>query len=456
MQRHPRPSLRTARLTLAAPLTLIAAASALTAATAPGPAHAQSQSEAQQAQQVPGVPSRAYDIPAGPLATVLGRLGADAGILLSYSSEQTAGRQSPGVRGNLTPTEALAAALAGTGLEAVPEGSGWRLRTAQAGATEAGGATLAEVRVTAQGERGSATEGTGRNARALEGITVTASGMRESASTRLQLAPRETPQSVSTITREQIESQSLTTLDAVLRNVTGISVGFYDTQRPRYYSRGFNVSDYQIDGMPSYNGGAIGYDTALYDGVEVVRGVNGIMKSVGAPSATVNLARKRPQREFAASVGLIAGSWGLYRAEADLNVPLNADGSVRSRFVLAPQKNKSFRDRLSEDNTALLAAIEADVGASTVVSLGYQRQDTKRKAPVWGAIPLFATDSTYIDLPRSTNFSPPWTRWNGTADTLYATLEHQLNDDWSLKASVTMAACRPILLCSRPGRTTWA
>jgi len=77
------------------------------------------------------------------------------------------------------------------------------------------------------------------------------------------------------------------------------------------------------------------------------------------------------------------------------------------------------------------------VGASTVVSLGYQRQDARRKAPVWGAIPLFATDSTYIDLPRSTIFSPPWMRWNGTADTLYATLEHQLNDDWSLKASVS-------------------
>ena len=47
--------------------------------------------------------------------------------------------------------------------------------------------------------------------------SVTVSGSRENTSTRLQLTPRETPQSVSTVTREQIERQSLTSIDAVLR-----------------------------------------------------------------------------------------------------------------------------------------------------------------------------------------------------------------------------------------------
>ena len=51
--------------------------------------------------------------------------------------------------------------------------------------------------------------------KALGGITI--SGARESASTRLPLTPRETPQSPSTVTRAQIERQSLTSIDAVLR-----------------------------------------------------------------------------------------------------------------------------------------------------------------------------------------------------------------------------------------------
>ena len=51
--------------------------------------------------------------------------------------------------------------------------------------------------------------------KALGSITI--SGARESASTRLPLTPRETPQSTSTVTRAQIERQSLTSIDAVLR-----------------------------------------------------------------------------------------------------------------------------------------------------------------------------------------------------------------------------------------------
>ena len=271
--------------------------------------------------------------------------------------------------------------------------------------------------------------------KALGSITI--SGARESASTRLPLTPRETPQSTSTVTRAQIERQSLTSIDAVLRNVNGIAVSFYDTQRPLYYARGFQITDFQTDGLPSYSSSTNQeFDTALYERIDIVRGANGIQTGVGVPSATINMIRKRPQREFAASVALTAGSWNLYRGELDLNAPLNSDGSVRSRLVVAPQKKESFRDRYSEDKTALLAAVEADIGQSTVVALGYQRQSNDPKAPIWGTIPRFATTGAPIDLPISTSFSPSWTRWERTSGTLYATLDHQLNDDWSLKAAL--------------------
>ncbi|MES2584499.1 MAG: TonB-dependent siderophore receptor [Pseudomonadota bacterium] len=267
--------------------------------------------------------------------------------------------------------------------------------------------------------------------------SVTISGARESASTRLQLTAKETPQSVSTVTREQIERQSLTSIDSVLRNVTGIAVSFYDTQRPLYYARGFQITDFQVDGLPTFSSSTNQeFDTAVYERVEIVRGANGILTGVGVPSATINMIRKRPQRDFAASVAVTAGSWNLWRAEIDLNAPLTANGSVRSRIVIAPQKKDSFRDRYSEDKSAVLATVEADLGTSTVVAVGYQRQSNDPKAPIWGTIPRFATDGTPIDLPISTSFSPPWTRWDRKSATVYATMEHQFNDEWSLKAAL--------------------
>ncbi|WP_304307131.1 TonB-dependent siderophore receptor [Pseudacidovorax intermedius] len=271
--------------------------------------------------------------------------------------------------------------------------------------------------------------------KSLDAVTV--QGARESATTRLPLTARETPQSVTSVTREQIERQSLTSIDAVLRNVNGVAVSFYDTQRPLYFARGFQITDFQIDGLPSYSSTTNQeFDTALYERIDVVRGANGILTGVGTPSATVSLTRKRPQRQFAGSVSLSAGSWDFKRAELDLNVPLNADGSVRSRFVIAPQKKDSFRDRYSEDKNAMLAVVEADLGSSTVASIGYQRQKNDPKAPIWGTIPRFATDGGKIDLPVSTSFSPSWTRWSRESETLYANLEHQFNDDWSLRASI--------------------
>lgn len=57
--------------------------------------------------------------------------------------------------------------------------------------------------------------------------------------TRLPLTLQETPQSVSVIGLQRLEEQSLFSIDDVMRNVTGVNVSFYDTQRPLYFVRGF-------------------------------------------------------------------------------------------------------------------------------------------------------------------------------------------------------------------------
>ena len=269
---------------------------------------------------------------------------------------------------------------------------------------------------------------------ALGSVTIT--GTRDNATTRLPLTPRETPQSVSTVERAQLEQQSLTSVDAVLRSVTGIHVSLFDTQRPLYYARGFQITDFQVVGVPTYSANTNQeFDTALYQSIDIVRGANGIMTGVGTPSATINLVRKRPQRKFGGSVALTAGSWDLYRAELDLNAPLTSDGSVRSRWVVAPQTRHSFRDRYEEDKYALLGVIEADIGAATVASVGYQRQNNEPVAGIWGALPRFASDGGLANMPVSTSFSPSWTRWSRDSATLFATVDHQLAEQWALKAA---------------------
>ena len=272
--------------------------------------------------------------------------------------------------------------------------------------------------------------------RALDRVTISAARKKlEGASTRLPLTARETPQSMNSLDASRIENETLISINDVMQTITGVNVSFYDTQRPLYFARGFQITDFQIDGVPTYSSSTQQeYDTVFYSRIDVVRGANGLTTGAGIPSATVNMVRKRPEKTFSAYGGLVMGSDAFHRVEADVNTPLTSDGRVRARFIASAQERDGFRDRHSETKTAFMATVEADLTASTTLTLGYQDQNNVPKGAIWGTIPRFASDGSLAGLPRETSFSPAWARWSRRNGTFYAQLEQKLGDDWTLKA----------------------
>ncbi|GAI40220.1 unnamed protein product, partial [marine sediment metagenome] len=244
-----------------------------------------------------------------------------------------------GLRGTYTVAEALAKLLSGQQLEAVsgPSG-GYRLRkrsAPSAALAPAGGPMLAEVKVTASGPGDGITEGSGS-------YTSDAS----STATRLGISLRETPQSVSVMTRQQMDDQGLNALTDVIAQTPGITLnqgGNLGSDSSSVYARGFAVENFQIDGVLQLNSGFSGLfqtsDMAIYDRVEVVRGATGLMNGIGSPGATINLVRKRPTRDFQASASVEGGSWDYRRFGVDVSSPFNEAGTVRGRVVAAYQEN---------------------------------------------------------------------------------------------------------------------
>ena len=168
-----------------------------------------------------------------------------------------------------------------------------------------------------------------------------------STATGLTLSPRETPQSVSVVTRQQIEDQGLTDTGAILATAPGISVTRSDSNRYSFSARGFTIDNFQFDGLVSpilsqWNYGSTDMDAAIYDHVEIVRGATGLMTGSGNPSAAVNFVRKRPLREFAATFNASVGSWDYVRGDADISVPITEDGRIRSRLVAAYSQGDSY------------------------------------------------------------------------------------------------------------------
>lgn len=282
----------------------------------------------------------------------------------------------------------------------------------------------------------------------LEAITVTEDAEKPytvditPSATRLPLSLRETPQSVTVITQQRIEDQNLQSLRDVLDNTTGVYSYAYDSERVVFTSRGFTIDSTLYDGVPvapGLNAGSADptLDTALYERIEVVRGATGLMTGAGNPAASINLVRKHADSEtFTGSTSLSYGSWDDFRSTADISTPLSRDGKIRARVVGVYQNRDSYTDLYRNEKQMFYGVIDADLAPSTRLSIGYDYQQTLPQGNTWGSFPLFYSDGTRTDWPRSVTTAADWSYWNNKTETMFAELKHDFGNGWSLRSTV--------------------
>lgn len=264
-------------------------------------------------------------------------------------------------------------------------------------------------------------------------------GVRDSASaTRLDLTLRETPQSVSVVTRAKLDDFKLNSISDMLATVPGVTVEAVETDRVYYTARGFDITNFQYDGVgiPFVFGNVTGnFDTALYDQVDIVRGANGLMSSTGNPSATVNFVRKRPGSKLAAAAGLTIGRWGQKRLDADVTVPLAEHWAAR--VVVARDQGDSYLDRYALKKTVASVIVEGRIDPDNKVAAGHTYQKSASTGNMWGALPLYYTDGSPTTYPRSANTGADWSFQDATVNSTFAEWTHRFGNGWSGKATVT-------------------
>ncbi|WP_319798982.1 TonB-dependent siderophore receptor [Nitrobacter sp.] len=373
-----------------------------------------------------------YAIPGGSLNRVLAEFGRQSGLQIVYVPAIAAGKSSPGINGVASPAQALARILQGTGLTySFPDS---RTVSIAAASTSAGGASVAGAisldTIDVQGASTSdpgMTEGTGSY---TPSVTATATG--------LQLSPRETPQSISVVTRQQMNDFSLKSINEVVDHTPGLSTVNAGSVITYFYARGFPIESFQYDGMPgSYTAGYAATETqtdmAIYDRVEVLKGATGLMTGVGDPGATINMIRKKPTRAFQGHTTLSAGSWEDYRGELDVSGPLNESGTVRGRFVTAHQDRGSYLDHYHHKSSVFYGIVEADLTPDTLLTVGADYQRNVPKGSTSGMIPLFNSLGEFNEVPRSFNPGARWSSWAEHAYNVFTTLEHRFDNDWRVK-----------------------
>ncbi|KAA1288075.1 TonB-dependent siderophore receptor [Alcaligenes faecalis] len=308
---------------------------------------------------------------------------------------------------------------------------GLLMGVAQAQETPQEVSTLSSIKVRAQNEK---SEGTGSYQQQAVPQVL-----------KLPMTLQELPQSATVITRQRIEDQGLDTLGQVMEQSPGVSRRQYGDDGAGYTSfqaRGFNITNYVIDGVPTTAAALQGYggvsvmDTAIYDNVAIVRGATGLLSGAGEPSASIMMQRKRPTAEFQGQVSAGVGSWDRYRGMADISGPLNDSGSVRGRLVAAYDQSRSWKDGYKGKRDVFYGVIEADLGARTVARLGLEHMDNRYDGSSMHAFSVSDTAGNLVEWGRSDSATAAWAYSKQRRTMAFAQLEHEFNDDWSIQMAM--------------------
>ena len=381
-------------------------------------AGATSVSLASVAAQAAEASSRHYELAAGPLEESLNSFAQVAGISLPFDPALVQGKRAQALRGDYAVQDGLERLLAGSGLTVTRTASGNYLliaRSQSADALELGATTISGLGL------GSTTEHSG---------SYTTGAMQTA--TKLPLSLRETPQSVTVITRQRMDDQGMRSLDDVVQATPGLRLSAARPANSEFFARGFPITNLMFDGLPTtYNADWVATaDLAPYDRVEVVRGATGMMQGAGNPSAAINMVRKRPTQAFQASVTGSAGSWDNYRSELDVSGPLNDSASVRGRIVGAYNDKGSYQDYAGRERGVFYGISEFDLTDSTTLTVGASDQNDNNNIN-WGGLPV-NPDGSHMGFSRSKTFGYSWSHQDVENKTVFVELDQRFDNDWRL------------------------
>lgn len=186
------------------------------------------------------------------------------------------------------------------------------------------------------------------------------------------------PQTVSVVTRAQIDDQALNSVGSVLRYVPGVTVGQGEGNRDQITLRGQNTSaDFFLDGIRD----DVQYFRGLYnlERVEILKGPYALIFGRGGGGGIVNRVQKAPSASGAfLGARASANSFAAWDFAADANVPISDMAAVRINAVYENLDN--HRDFFAGERYAVNPYVAVDLGAGWRAGLSYEYVNDDRVA----------------------------------------------------------------------------
>ncbi|XZF13692.1 TonB-dependent siderophore receptor [Chitinophagaceae bacterium MMS25-I14] len=254
-------------------------------------------------------------------------------------------------------------------------------------------------------------------------------------SLRIQTPLLETPQNIQVVTAKVLaDQQAFDMLESVTRNVSGATrLEHWDTYA-LINMRGSQVAAFRNGMNVQMPWGPLSEDMSFVDRIEFVKGPAGFMMSNGEPSGFYNIVTKKPTGETKGEVNFTAGSYNTFRSTLDLDGKLSKDGKLLYRLNLMGQTKGSFRPYEYNNRYTVAPVLMYKFNDKTSVTAEYTYQYSKMS--MIGSAYVFSPKG-YGDLPRDfTTMEPNLDPTIIKDHSAFATLNHQINDNWKFTAQL--------------------
>lgn len=242
------------------------------------------------------------------------------------------------------------------------------------------------------------------------------------------------PQTITVVTREQLDDQAARSVADVLRYVPGTTIGQGEGNRDQITLRGQNTTaDFFLDGVRD----DVQYFRSLYniERVEVLKGPFALIFGRGGSGGIINRVQKTPSAEaLAASASGSVNTFGAWDVAADINAPISENAAFR--INAAYENLDNHRDFFGGERYAVNPYLAVDFGGGWQAGLSYEYVNDQRVTD--RGVPSIATAAGQPNRPiegyRDTFFGVPGVNDAGLeAHIVKARLDGQLAENlaWS-------------------------
>ncbi|AQS88225.1 TonB-dependent receptor [Neoasaia chiangmaiensis NBRC 101099] len=249
----------------------------------------------------------------------------------------------------------------------------------------------------------------------------------------------ETAQSVTVVTRNEMDIRGVLNLNQAVRYTAGITPDLRGGEGSRYDQfllRGFMVPTF-LDGLKlqdSPTGYAVAQtDTSRLDRVEILKGPASALYGQSSPGGLVALSSKLPtDRQSYGGVNATGGMFDLYRVDADVGGWATKDGLVRYRVYGTVNGQHTQLSRTGSRRFSISPAFTfGGDGPTTLTLLGNYQYDPENGS--YGGVPLVGSlkPAPFGYLPR--NFydgDVPYEKFNRRQGAITYIFNHRFNNDW--------------------------